>query len=39
MIAVARLADDGSAGQVTVLLRSDAFRFPTAVAVAALEAR
>lgn len=33
VIAVARLADDGSSGQVTALLRSDAFRFPTAVAV------
>jgi hypothetical protein len=27
------LADDGSSGQVTALLCSDAFRFPTAVAV------
>ncbi|MGN6174200.1 MAG: hypothetical protein ACTHPS_14850 [Streptosporangiaceae bacterium] len=27
------LADDGSAGRVTRLLRSDAFAFPTAVAV------
>jgi Cu-Zn family superoxide dismutase len=33
VVAVARLADDGSSGQVTAVLRSDAFRFPTAVAV------
>ncbi len=33
LVAVADLADDGSAGQVTGLLRSDAFAFPTAVAV------
>jgi len=33
VIAVVRLADDGSSGQVTALLRSEAFRFPTAVAV------
>jgi superoxide dismutase, Cu-Zn family len=33
LIAVVDLADDGSAGRVSRLLRSDAFAFPTAVAV------
>ena len=33
LVAVADLADDGSAGRVSKLLRSDAFAFPTAVAV------
>jgi superoxide dismutase, Cu-Zn family len=33
LVAVVDLADDGSAGRVTGLLRSDAFAFPTAVAV------
>ena len=33
LVAVIELADDGSAGRVTRLLRSDAFAFPTAVAV------
>jgi sugar lactone lactonase YvrE len=33
LVAVVDLADDGSAGRVTRLLRSDAFAFPTAVAV------
>jgi sugar lactone lactonase YvrE len=33
LVAVVDLADDGSAGRVVRLLRSDAFAFPTAVAV------
>ena len=33
LVAVADLADDGSAGQVHTVLRSSAFAFPTAVAV------
>src|SRR5262249_59972801 len=33
LIAVARLAEDGATGRVHTILRSDAFAFPTAVAV------